>query len=146
MSLAPHTLRVRRTTKGAKRVGRGNASQKGTTAGRGTKGQKARSGGRGGLKIKSLRKQLLKIPKKRGFTSPKPKAQTVTFRRLESMTVAGQVVTPVWLKSVGIIRRADQTVKIVATGALTKPVTVRGCVLSKTALAALEKVGGKVVA
>lgn len=146
MSLAPHTLRVRRTTKAAKRVGRGNASQKGTTAGRGTKGQKARSGGRGGLKFKSLRKQLLKIPKKRGFRSPKPQAQTVTFRRLESVTTAGQVVTPQWLKSVGIVRRADQVVKIVATGALTKPVTIRGCVLSKTALAALEKVGGKIVA
>lgn len=146
MSLAPHTLSVSRTSKRAKRVGRGNASQKGTTAGRGTKGQKARTGGRGGLKVMSLRKQLLKIPKSRGFKSPKPKAVTVTFRRLESVTTAGQVVTPVWLKSVGIIARTDRTVKIVATGALTKPVTIRGCVLSKTALVALEKVGGKIVA
>lgn len=142
--LAPHTLKSNRVKPG-KRVGRGNASQKGTTAARGTKGQKSRSGGRGGLKIKGLRANLLKVPKLRGFKSGRPAAQTVTLAQLESKVTAGQVVTPKWLAARHLVASAAMPVKIVATGAITKPVTVKDCLLSKGALAAVEKAGGKFV-
>ncbi len=145
MSLAPHTLRATRTNKGAKRVGRGNASQKGTTGARGTKGQKSRSGGRGGLKIKTLRKQILKVPKVRGFKSFKPKAQTVTLKALESVVVAKQVVTPAWLVSRGLVRTVANPIKVVATGAITKAITLKDCVASKGAAALIEKVGGSIL-
>ena len=145
MSLAPHTLRSTRTVKGAKRVGRGNSSQKGTTAGRGTKGQKSRTGGRGGLKLKTLRKQILKVPKVRGFKSFKPRAQTVTLKVLEGAVVAKQVVTPAWLVSRGLIRTVAHPVKVVATGTLTKAITLKDCVASKGAMAIIEKAGGTIV-
>ncbi|OGH64835.1 MAG: 50S ribosomal protein L15 [Candidatus Magasanikbacteria bacterium RIFCSPHIGHO2_01_FULL_41_23] len=144
MPLAPHTLSSQRT-KSAKRVGRGNASQKGTTAGRGTKGQKSRSGGRGGLKLKGLRKNIMKIPKLRGFKSFKPQAQTVTLARIEAMVKADQFVTPKWLVAAHIVSSAVLPVKIVATGKITKPVIIKDCLVSKGALAAIEKAGGKIV-
>lgn len=144
MSLAPHTLRSKRAKPG-KRVGRGNGSQKGTTAARGTKGQKSRSGGRGGLKIKGLRKNLMKIPKSRGFKSFKPQAQTVTLHQLDAKVTAGQIVTPKWLAAAGLITSAAKPIKIVATGAITKSVTLKDCLASKGVIAAIEKAGGKIV-
>jgi large subunit ribosomal protein L15 len=143
MSLAPHTVRSIRT-KSAKRVGRGNGSQKGTTAARGTKGQKSRSGGRGGLKIKGLRANLLKVPKLRGFKSFKPKPQTVTLQQIDGKASAGQMVTPKWLASVGLIRDTKLPVKLVATGTLSKSIIVKDCLASKGVLSALEKAGGKI--
>ncbi len=145
MSLAPHTLRTNRTTSPRKRVGRGNSSQKGTTGGRGIKGQKSRSGGRGGLKLKGLRREILKAPKSRGFKSFKPVAQTVTLKALNAVVTANQVVTPAWLASRGLVRKADLPVKIVSTGTLDKAITVKACVASKTAAAAIEKAGGSLV-
>lgn len=145
MSLAPHTLHSRRSTKGAKRVGRGNSSQKGTTAGRGTKGQKSRTGGRGGMKIMGLRRQLLKIPKSRGFKSFKAVAQTVTLKRIEAVVVDKQIVTPAWLVSRKIIRTVDAPVKVVATGSISKAITLKDCLASKGAIAAIEKAGGSIL-
>lgn len=145
MSLAPHTLRTKGTTRGAKRVGRGNGSQKGTTAGRGTKGQKARSGGRGGLKLKGLRREILKAPKSRGFKSFKVEAQTLTLKALNEVVQDKQVVTPAWLVSRGLVRTVDAPIKLVSTGTITKVITLKGCVASKTAVAAIEKAGGSIV-
>lgn len=144
MSLAPHTLRSNRT-RPSKRVGRGNSSQKGTTGGRGIKGQKSRSGGRGGLKLKGMRREILKTPKLRGFKSFKPVAQTVTLKVLDAATTANQVVTPAWLVSRGLIRSANAPVKVVSTGTITKAVTLKACLASKTAVAAIEKAGGSLV-
>ncbi len=70
MTLSMHTLRPSKGSKSKpKRVGRGNASGKGTTAGRGGKGQTARSGGRNKLKLLGMRHLMLQTPKLRGFKS-----------------------------------------------------------------------------
>lgn len=145
MTLAPHTLKDKSRSKPAKRVGRGNASQKGTSAGRGTKGQKSRAGGRGGLKLKGLRKSILKIPKSRGFKSHRPEVQTLTLKQLDAHTKAGQMVTPKWLASVGLVASSTLAVKIVGNGVVTKAFTVKECLASKGATAAIEKAGGKLV-
>lgn len=142
--LAPHTLSSKRARPG-KRVGRGNGSQKGTTGARGTKGQKSRSGGRAGLKLKGLRKGLMKIPKSRGFKSFKSRAQVITLKQLDAKVSAGQIVTAKWLAMVGLIVDANGLVKIVATGTITKPITLKDCVASKGALEAITKVGGTIV-
>ncbi len=49
-----------------KRVGRGNASGKGSYSGRGLKGQRSRSGGKKGLKLRGLRRLSKRLPKLRG--------------------------------------------------------------------------------
>lgn len=145
MTLAPHTIKDDSRSKPAKRVGRGNASQKGTTAGRGTKGQKSRAGGRGGLKLKGMRKGIMKIPKVRGFKSHHPKVQTLTLKQLDAHTKAGQMVTPKWLASTGLVASSSLAVKIVGNNVVSKSLTVKGCLASKGAAAAIEKAGGKLV-
>ena len=146
MALAPHTLtpgkRVRRP---ARRVGRGNASQKGTTAGKGTKGQKARSGGRGGLKQRAFKASLQKIPKLRGFKSIYPRLEIVTLATLNRVSVEGETITPNWLHKKGLIHDPSVGVKILHTGLLDKKITVSGCLASKSAAVAIEKAGGRII-
>lgn len=144
MALAAHTTK---SPKGArqtsKRVGRGNASGKGTYAGRGMKGQRSRSGGAGGLKLRGLKQSLQKVPKVRGFKSPVPAKQTVTLSTLSRATTSGEAVDPHTLEAKGIIKNAKHGVKIVATGELAHPLTIKGCVATKKALELIEQKGGK---
>lgn len=129
-----------------KRVGRGNASQKGTTAGRGMKGQRARSGGKSKTAIRGFRAALQKVPKLRGFNSIKAKKETVTLETLSRICADGEVVTPFTLEEKGVIASADNGVKVVATGAIDKKVNLSGCHVSKGAADAITKVGGSVTA
>lgn len=146
MTLAPHTLTPgKRVKKPARRVGRGNATQKGTTAGKGTKGQKARSGGRGGLKQKAFKSNLQKIPKVRGFKSIYPRMETITLASLNRMSAEGEIINPNWLSKKGLIHDPRVGVKILCTGKLDKKITVEGCAASKSAVEMIEKAGGKVI-
>ena len=128
--------------KKVKRVGRGNASQKGTTAARGMKGQTARSGGqRGGARL-ALRRTILKAPKLRGFKSLSAKKEVVTLSVLEKMCQNGDVVSLSYLKRKGVIGTFSRGVKILSKGVLTKKIKVVGCLASKSAAEAIEKAGG----
>jgi|SRR3989338_4664468 len=126
----------------SKRVGRGNASQKGSKSGRGTKGQRARSGGKRGTARLGFKPSLQKIPKQRGFTSLYPKSETVTLATLERVALSGDVVTPHYLKVKKTITHPERGVKIVGNTEFTKKIVMRGCLASKSALAAIEKAGG----
>lgn len=147
MTLQAHTLQlpVGARKRPKKRVGRGAGSGFGTTAGRGTKGQKARSGGRGGLKRKGLKPSLQKVPKVRGFRSISPRMQMVTLSALSARCKPNETVTLKLLKKRGLIRDTNRQVKVVATGRITIPIKLQGCLLSKGAITALEKAGGTVV-
>lgn len=126
----------------SKRVGRGNASQRGSKSGRGTKGQRARSGGKRGTARLGFKQSLQKIPKQRGFTSLSSKFETVTIATLERLAISGDTVTPHYLKAKKAIGHPERGVKIVGNTALTKKIAVKGCLASKGALAAIEKAGG----
>lgn len=146
MALAPHTIHsVSGSRKRVKRVGRGNASGRGTMSGRGGKGQRARSGGKSRTKIRGFRPLLLKIPKVRGFKSLYAKLETVTLERLNRLGEDDLIITPDLLKTKGLIGHPQRGVKIVATGGITKKITVKGCLASKKAIELIEKVGGRVV-
>ncbi len=145
MKLTLHTIHAGTgSRRKSKRVGRGNASQKGTTAARGTKGQRARSGGRSRTKILGFRQSLLKIPKNRGFKSMYAKPAAVTLFMLNRVAEDGVVITPTYLKEKGIVPATATEVKILATGELKKKITVKDCLASKGAVAAIEKAGGTV--
>ncbi len=129
---------------GTSRVGRGG--KRGKTAGRGTKGQKARSGHR----IRpNMRDIIKKYPKLRGykFSSTEVKPEVVNLAVIELHFENGDTVSPATLIEKKLVRKfAGRTpeVKILATGALSKKLTVTGCILSAAAKAAVEKAGGKV--
>ncbi len=145
MAITPQTIKA---TKGSrrkkKRVGRGNATGKGTYAGRGLKGQRSRSGGKGGTKLRGFKQSLQKVPKIRGFKSLKKPKQTVTISTLAKITKADDVVTPHWLEMKGVISSAKDGVKIVATGTLSHALNVQHCIASKKATEIIEGAGGSI--
>lgn len=145
MTLGAHTISGEGARKTKRRVGRGNSSTKGTYAGRGMKGQRSRSGGKGGLQRRGFKARLQKVAKLRGFNSLTPKKQTITLAMLETAFAAGETVSPATLTQKGLIESPKLGVKIVSTGTLGKSLTVVGCTATKTALAAIESAGGKLV-
>ena len=105
-------------TKNRKRVGRGNASGHGTYSTRGLKGQKSRSGV-SGLKRLGMKKQLLAIPKKRGFRSYQPKDQVIYFKDLNEKFKDGAVINYQSLLQVGLVEAAKakgNRVKVLSQG------------------------------
>jgi large subunit ribosomal protein L15 len=146
MTLGSHTIHpAHGSTHTTKRLGRGHGSGKGTMSGRGGKGQTARSGGKSRTTIRALRPTIMKAPKLRGFTSFQKKVETVTLTTVEHVAKHTKKITPATLYNEGVISRPTSLVKIVGTGALNSAVTVEGCFASKSALAAIEKAGGKMV-
>jgi large subunit ribosomal protein L15 len=136
------------STKARKRVGRGNGSGKGTYAGRGVKGQGARTGvGKFNAAFEGGQTPLFRrLPKARGFTKwNQVEFNVVNLSDLEELATAGITkIDSIVLIEKGIIRSNGSPLKLLARGVLTQAVTVTANKASKTALAALEKAGGKI--
>ena len=145
MSIRPNTLAPSKgAKKGSKRLGRGNGSQKGTMSGRGGKGQKARSGGKRGRRKLGFKRILQQAPKLRGFKSSEKKPTTITLAQLAKAFTKGDMVTPWTLEQKGLVSAPKNGVKIVSSGEVHVAVTVRDCLVSKTAATAIEKAGGSI--
>jgi len=140
-----HTLKPARGSKQyPKRVGRGNASGKGTTAGRGGKGQTARTGGRNKLKLLGMRHIILSTPKLRGFQSMYKKNAVVGLDMIEGAFASGQPVNLKSLKAKGLVPNAAVGAKILGNGTLKKRVVVSGCQVSESAKQKIVAAGGEV--
>ena len=123
------------------RRGRGHGSGNGKTAGKGHKGQLARSGhkkpGFEGGQMPLYRR----LPK-RGFTCRNSKnIVAVNLDRLNCFE-DGAVVTIEALQDANIIKKPGDGVKIIATGELTKKLTVKVNAFSEGAKAKIEALGG----
>jgi large subunit ribosomal protein L15 len=117
--LSLHTIKTAKgSAKKNKRVGRGNSSGHGTYSTRGLKGQKSRSGV-SGLKRLGLKKQLLQIPKSRGFRSLSPKNQVVSVKMINHNFKDGETVTPAALFAKKLIGSAAKPVKVLGKDKLT---------------------------
>lgn len=127
-----------------KRVGRGNASGKGTTAGRGTKGQAARTGGRNRRKLRGFRQIMLSTPKLRGFKSSKVKPETVTVSAVAKAFGTGEAVTPKAVAGKGLVSTHANGVKILGVGQVDKKLSVVGCAVTASAKKAIEDAGGEI--
>ncbi len=127
-----------------KRVGRGNASGKGTYSARGIKGQKSRTGGRKGLILKGLRKTIKRIPKKRGFKSLKPSWDIVTLKTLDHYFDNGEIITIERLKEKSIIGRIKKGVKIIGKEAIKKKFQLEVHAISEGARKVIESHGGEI--
>jgi len=133
-----------------KRLGRGIGSGKGKTSGRGVKGQKAREGvslnGFEGGQLPLYRR----LPK-RGFKNIFRKEYApVNLGVLEQAIVDGKidgsaVVTEDVLAQAGLIGTGRYAgVRLLATGEITRAVTIEVSGASAAAVAAVEKAGGSV--
>ncbi len=134
-----------------KRVGRGIGSGTGKTAGKGHKGQKARSG----VAIKGFEGGQMPIYRrlpKRGFTNAKFRKHfaEINVGRLQQAVDAGRLdagkpVDAAALIGAGLVRRAQDGIRLLAKGELSTKLTIHVAGASKAAVAAVEGAGGQVV-
>ena len=133
------------STRESYRVGRGPGSGNGKTAGKGHKGQNARSGGgvRPGFEGGQL-PLYRKLPK-RGFNNSKF-AKVYAIVNVDALNVFedGAVVDLDALMAKKIVRRANDGLKILGNGEITKKLTVKATVFSATAKEKIEAAGGKI--
>ena len=130
-------------TTAPKRLGRGTGSGLGKTSGKGHKGAKARSGGgkRPGFEGGQM-PLTMRLPK-RGFTNKwRTEYVAINVDRLEIFE-DGQVVTPVELIEMGIIKKIEDGVKIMGNGEITKKLTVCANKFTASAKEKIEAAGGK---
>lgn len=129
-----------------KRVGRGLGSGHGVTATRGTKGQLARSGGGKGPGFEGGQTPLYRrLPQYPGFKNPfKVEYTPINIERLNVFS-DGEEITLGKLIEKGIIRESDLPVKLLGRGELkVKIKLIQVNAASKSAIEAVEKMGGKV--
>jgi large subunit ribosomal protein L15 len=131
------------STSDSKRVGRGIGSGSGKTCGRGHKGQKSRSGGKVKIGFEGGQMPLQRRLPKIGFASRKARYST-ELRLYQINVMADDVIDLDVLKKAGIIQHQIRKVKVINTGTLERPVTLKGIAVTKGALAAIEAAGGKV--
>ena len=124
------------------RRGRGHGSGNGKTAGKGHKGQKARSGAPR-IGFEGGQMPLYRRIPKRGF-------QNYYHKNIVGINVSalevfndGEEVTVEKLLETGIVRKAEDGVKILGHGELSKKLTVKVNAFSETAKAKIEAAGGK---
>ena len=128
--------------KNRKRVGRGPSGTD-KTAGRGHKGQKSRSGAGKGSFFEGGRSTLISRLPKRGFNNVGTTYEVVKLGQLSALE--GDTIDRNSLQLAGLVRRKDRPVKLLASGELTRAVTVHVDAASEAAVKAVEAAGGKVV-
>jgi len=124
-------------------VGRGSGSGHGGTSCRGHKGQNARAGGGKGPGFEGGQMPLQRRLPKRGFRNIFKKEYAIVHLKDLNRFEAQQEITPEVLKQAGIIKRGATLVKVLADGALEKPLTVKVHLFSQSAIKRIEDTGGK---
>ena len=140
-------LEPTKNLKQGKRVGRGESSGKGKTSGKGYKGQKSRGRGKIRLGFEGGQLPLIKrLPFRRGVgNNLSKKILTLTLTKLNIFD-NGETVDKQSLIKKGVLKKTNKVdqIKIVATGELSKALTVKVAV-SGSAQKAIEKAKGQVV-
>jgi large subunit ribosomal protein L15 len=131
------------------RVGRGIGSGKGKTAGRGVKGQKSRTG----VSIKGFEGGQMPLHRrlpKRGFRPPHQKEwQIVNLGSLQKAIDdkkldAAQTIDAAAMAAAGLFKKASDGVRLLGKGEIKTKIEVKVAGASASAIAAVEKAGGKV--
>lgn len=126
-----------------KRLGRGAGSGTGKTAGKGHKGQNARSGGGVRPGFEGGQMPLQRRVPKRGFNNIfATKYAIVNVGDLDRFDNGSNVDVEV-LKSLGLIKKEYDGLKILGNGELKKKLTVIATKFSSSAKAKIENLGGK---
>jgi len=151
--LSLSNLQPAQPRKDRKRVGRGPGSGKGRYAGRGIKGQKSRSGShkmRAGFEGGQM-PIYMRIGKLRGSTSKdampvgpfRTYTHPINLRDLDRFD-AGDVVTPESLVEKGLLKHTKVDVKLLASGEVSKKLTIKVHAISAAAREKIEAAGGSV--
>lgn len=129
-----------------KRKGRGIGSGLGKTAGKGMKGQKARHGNNfGKIGFEGGQTPLFRRLPKRGFKNTFAKTVAVfNVDELAKRFDAGATVDVEALKSIGLLKRAVDVVKVLGNGEIDKALTIKLHAFSASAKEKIEKAGGTV--
>jgi len=130
-------------TKPGKRVGRGIGSGKRKTAGRGTKGYRSRSGAKRRAWFEGGQMPIQRRLPKRGFYNKfRTEYQIVNVGDL--VRIDGKEVTPEILEQSGLIKHADELVKVLGDGEAPDGLTVKAHAFSKSAEEKISAAGGSV--
>lgn len=136
-------------TKRKKRIGRGPGSGTGKTGGRGIKGQKSRSGVAINAYEGGQMPLYQRLPK-RGFNNINAKRHAVINLGIlqkfidEKKIDIKKPITEETLVESGLVRRVRDGVRLLAKGELKAKIDLTVTGASKSAVAAVEKAGGKV--
>ena len=143
----------------AKRVGRGIGSGNGKTCGRGQKGQKSRSGSstrpwfEGGQLPLQMRIPKFGFRSRVGMTTAEVRLGDIekALDRVgreggEARVVGaeGDVVDLGVLKAANVLSRNVRRARIMLSGSIARPVTVKGLGVTRGARAAIEAAGGRI--
>jgi large subunit ribosomal protein L15 len=131
-----------------KRIGRGVGSGHGKTAGKGHKGHSSRQGFKISPIFEGGQMPLSRRVPKRGFVNGpfKKSYVVVNLAALEERYAAGSVVDEKALRALGLVKGQEHDgIKILGTGAVTKPLEVHATKFSASAAAKIASAGGKAV-
>lgn len=124
------------------RKGRGMGSGNGKNCGTGNKGQKSRSGGLKAPGFEGGQTPLYRRLPKFGFTNNAHKEYAIVNVGSLNKFKEGTVVTSALLIEEGLVKKEYDGIKVLGNGELSVKLTVKANKFSKTAKAAIEKVGG----
>ena len=125
------------------RKGRGTGSGNGKTAGKGHKGQNARSGGGVRPGFEGGQSPLYRKLPKRGFHNKFGNEYAIINVSKLNAFEDGETVNLEALINKGINRKANDGLKVLGNGEITKKLTVEASVFSATAKEKIEAAGGK---
>jgi large subunit ribosomal protein L15 len=132
-------------TKNRKRVGRGDASGQGGTAGKGDKGQKARSGGKVRAGFEGGQMPMARRLPKRGFRNPsREQYVAVNLMDLCRKFSKGAVIDQAALLACGLVKKKGESIKILAKGEISFPVTIKIAKISQAAKTKITAAGGSI--
>jgi large subunit ribosomal protein L15 len=145
MALNLSNLRApKKANENKKRVGRGMGSGMGKTSTRGHKGQGSRSGSSLMRGFEGGQMPLHRRLPKRGFTNIFRVEYTVLgLDRISELNETE--ITPEKLLSLGLLKKRNGLIKVLANGEITSAVTVHAHKFSKAAAQKIEAAGGKAV-
>jgi large subunit ribosomal protein L15 len=132
------------SNKNRKRIGRGTGSGHGKTATKGHKGQKARSGGSIKAGFEGGQMPMHRRLPKRGFTPLTRKVYALVNLHQLEVFEAGSVVDAEALQKSGIISDVCDGIKVLATGDLTRALTIKAHKFSATAREKITAAGGTI--
>ncbi|HLJ45911.1 MAG TPA: 50S ribosomal protein L15 [Bryobacteraceae bacterium] len=123
------------------RIGQGMGSGRGKYSGRGAKGAKSVSGYSMMRGFEGGQMPLHRRLPKRGFTNIFRKEYAIiNLGRLDKLE--GDAFDPQRLVDLGVIKKLGDGLKILGTGEVTRKLTVRANLFSKSAIDKIQKAGG----
>ena len=124
------------------RIGQGMGSGRGKYSGRGAKGARSISGYSIMRGFEGGQMPLHRRLPKRGFTNIFRKEYAIiNIGRLEQLE--GEAFDPGRLLELGAIKKLGTGLKVLGSGELTRKITVKAHVFSKSALEKIQKAGGR---